>query len=112
MAPGGRDGECHKDRVRDGCNLYRTTWGLAEQKYSVLERSARRTRNAPSYTTTERRPRDIYGMKMVQGADTIVTRNNVHLHGVCKVRELYNNQGVPLDCRGPHLLFEGFARPC
>jgi len=35
----------------------------------------------------------IYGMKWWQGADTIVT-DNVHLHGVCKVRELYNEQGV------------------
>lgn len=35
----------------------------------------------------------IYGMKWWQGPDTIVT-NNVHLHGVCKVRELYNEDGV------------------
>jgi hypothetical protein len=35
----------------------------------------------------------IYGMKWWPGADTIVT-DNVHLHGVCKVRELYNKQGV------------------
>jgi glycosyltransferase involved in cell wall biosynthesis len=35
----------------------------------------------------------IYGMKWWQGADTIVT-DNVHLHGVCKARELYNKQGV------------------
>lgn len=35
----------------------------------------------------------IYGMKWWQGPDTIVT-DNVHLHGVCKVRELYNEDGV------------------
>lgn len=35
----------------------------------------------------------IYGMKWWQGPDTIVT-DNVHLHGVCKVRELYNKDGV------------------
>ncbi|MGZ8879716.1 MAG: glycosyltransferase family 4 protein [Halobacteriota archaeon] len=35
----------------------------------------------------------IYGMKWWQGPDTIVT-NNVHLHGVCKVRELYNEDGL------------------
>jgi len=35
----------------------------------------------------------IYGMKWWQGPDTIVT-NNVHLHGVCKVHELYNEDGV------------------
>jgi glycosyltransferase involved in cell wall biosynthesis len=35
----------------------------------------------------------IYGMKWWQGPDTIVT-DNVHLHGVCKVRELYNEHGV------------------
>jgi glycosyltransferase involved in cell wall biosynthesis len=35
----------------------------------------------------------IFGMKWWQGPDTIVT-NNVHLHGVCKVRELYNEDGV------------------
>jgi glycosyltransferase involved in cell wall biosynthesis len=35
----------------------------------------------------------IYGMKWWHGPDTIVT-DNVHLHGVCKVRELYNENGV------------------
>jgi Glycosyltransferase len=35
----------------------------------------------------------IYGMKWWQGPDTIMT-DNVHLHGVCKVSELYNEQGV------------------
>jgi glycosyltransferase involved in cell wall biosynthesis len=35
----------------------------------------------------------IYGMKWWHGPDTIVT-DNVHLHGVCKVRELYNEHGV------------------
>jgi glycosyltransferase involved in cell wall biosynthesis len=35
----------------------------------------------------------IYGMKWWQGPDVIVT-DNVHLHGVCKVRELYNERGV------------------
>jgi glycosyltransferase involved in cell wall biosynthesis len=35
----------------------------------------------------------IYGMKWWHGPDTIVTEN-VHLHGVCKVRELYNNRGI------------------
>ncbi len=35
----------------------------------------------------------IYGMKWWQGSNTIVT-DKVHLHGVCKVRELYNENGV------------------
>jgi glycosyltransferase involved in cell wall biosynthesis len=35
----------------------------------------------------------IYGMKWWHGPDTIVTEN-VHLHGVCKVRELYNDRGI------------------
>lgn len=35
----------------------------------------------------------IYGMKWWRGPDTIVT-DKVHLHGVCKVRELYNEHGV------------------
>jgi len=35
----------------------------------------------------------IYGMKWWNGADTIVT-DNVHLHGVCKVYELYNKRGA------------------
>ena len=35
----------------------------------------------------------IFGMKWWQGADTIVS-DNVHLHGVCDVRELYNEQGI------------------
>ena len=35
----------------------------------------------------------IYGMKWWHGPDSIVT-DNVHLHGVCKVRELYNRNGV------------------
>lgn len=35
----------------------------------------------------------IYGMKWWDGADTIVT-DNVHLHGVCKVHELYNKHGA------------------
>ena len=34
----------------------------------------------------------IYGMKWWQGPDTIVT-DNVHLHGVCKVHELYDENG-------------------
>ncbi len=35
----------------------------------------------------------IFGMKWWEGPDTIVT-DNVYLHGVCKVRELYNKNGV------------------
>jgi glycosyltransferase involved in cell wall biosynthesis len=35
----------------------------------------------------------IYGMKWWQGPDMIVT-DHVHLHGVCKVHELYNESGV------------------
>ncbi len=35
----------------------------------------------------------IFGMKWWEGPDTIIT-DNVHLHGVCKVRELYNKNGV------------------
>ncbi|MGZ7167501.1 MAG: glycosyltransferase family 4 protein [Halobacteriota archaeon] len=35
----------------------------------------------------------IFGMKWWEGPDTIVT-DNVHLHGVCKVRELYGKNGV------------------
>jgi glycosyltransferase involved in cell wall biosynthesis len=35
----------------------------------------------------------IYGMKWWQGPDMIMT-DNVHLHGVCKVHELYNENGV------------------
>ncbi len=35
----------------------------------------------------------IFGMKWWEGPETIIT-DNVHLHGVCKVRELYNKNGV------------------
>ncbi len=35
----------------------------------------------------------IFGMKWWEGPDTIVT-DNVHIHGVCKVHELYNENGV------------------
>ena len=35
----------------------------------------------------------IYGMKWWQGDDNLIT-DNVYLHGVCKVRELYDKKGV------------------
>ncbi len=35
----------------------------------------------------------VFGMKWWDGPDTIIT-DNVHLHGVCKVHELYNKNGV------------------